>query len=145
MTIPIALARPHTDAVVAAIAAIPMLVDRAKQPTGSGWQGTPGASTFKRYAVVYPSPGTPDGSVAEPLEYLDYRAQINVFGATETQAEDGSDEVRVALIGRRLSVAGRATYRVQTPPGERLVFRDDSLPAPIYMAVVEIEFRSQPT
>jgi hypothetical protein len=43
MTIPIARAVPHTDAVVAAITAIPMLVDRAKQPAGSGWQGTPGA------------------------------------------------------------------------------------------------------
>lgn len=145
MTIPIAPAVPHTDAVVAAIAAIPMLVDRAKQPAGSGWQGTPGGSTYKRYAVVYPSPGIPDGNEAEPLEYLDYEAQINVFGATETQAETAADDVRGALIGRRLAVAGRSTYRVQTPAGQRPIFRDDSVPAPVYMAVVEIAFRSQPT
>lgn len=145
MTIPVAPATPHTDAVVAAIAAIPMLVDRAKQPAASGWQGTPGTSSYVRYAVVYPSSGTPDGSVAEPLEYLDYAAQINVFGATESQAEHACDDVRAALIGRRLAVSGRSTYRVQTPPGDRLIFRDDSIPVPVYMAVVEITFRSQPT
>ncbi|MFG1963090.1 hypothetical protein [Nonomuraea sp. NPDC049028] len=144
MTIPVAPARPHTDAVVAAVAAIPMLVDRARQPAGSGWQATPGSSTFKRYAVVYPSSGVPDGNEAEPLEYLDYTAQINVFGATETQAEDAADAVRAALIGRRLTVTGRSTYRVQTQPGQRQTFRDDSVPVPVYMAVVEILFRSQP-
>lgn len=144
MTIPIAPATPHTTAVVTAIAAIPMLVDRAKQPAGSGWQGTPGSSTFLRYAVVYPSLGIPDGNVAEPLEYLDYAAQINVFGATETQAEDAADDVRAALIGRRLTVAGRSTYRVQAPPGQVRIIRDDTVPTPVYMAVVEIIFRTQP-
>ncbi|MFI7448077.1 hypothetical protein ACIBQX_11315 [Nonomuraea sp. NPDC049714] len=143
--IPIAPTTPHTNAVVAAITAVPMLVDRAKQPAGSGWQGTPGASTFVRYAVVYPSPGIPDGNAAEPLEYLDYAAQINVFGATETQVEGATDDVRAALIGQRLTVSGRSTYRVQAAPGQAPIIRDDTVPTPVYMAVVEIAFRSQPT
>lgn len=141
--IPIAASTPHTDAVVTAIAAIPMLVDRARMPDGAGWQGTPGSSDFKRYAVVYPSPGTPDGNLAQPYEYLDYKAQINIFGVTATQAEDAADDVRVALIGRRLTVAGRSTYRVQTPGGPP-VRRDDSVQTSLFMAVVEIAFRSQP-
>lgn len=144
MTIPIAPATPHTDAVVAAIAAIPMLVARATMPSGAGWQGTPGESTFKPYAVVYPSSGTPDGSIAEPLEYLDYSAQINIFGVSEQQAERAADDVRAALIGRRLAVTGRSSYRVQAPPGGPPVVRDDSIYPPEFMAVVEIEFRTQP-
>jgi hypothetical protein len=142
--IPVAPASPHTDAVVAAISAIPMLVDRAVMPQGAGWQGTPGQSTFVRYAVVYPFPGTPDGNVAEPLEYLDYQAQISIFGATARQVEDAADEVRAALIGRRLTVAGRSSYRVQTPPGGRPVTVDNSVYPPVFMAVVEIAVRSQP-
>lgn len=144
MTIEIAPATPHTDAVVAAIAAIPMLVGRAAMPDGAGWQGTPGQSDFQRYAVVYPFPGTPDGNAAEPLEYLDYQAQISLFGVTETQAERAADDVRAALIGRRLDVEGRSTYRVQTPPGGKPVTPDNSVFPPEFMAVVEIVFRSQP-
>lgn len=143
MTIPIAPSTPHTDAVVAAVAAIPMLVGRATKPSNAGWQGNPGTSSYVRYAVVHPSLGTPDGNVAEPLEYLNYSAQINVFGATETQAETAADAVRAALIGRRLTVASRSTYRVQTPGGPT-VSKDESVAPPVYMAVVEIAFRSQP-
>lgn len=143
MTIPVAPSTPHTAAVVAAIAAIPMLVGRSTKPSGAGWQGNPGTSTYVRYAVVFPSQGTPDGNVSEPLEYLDYTAQINVFGATETQAEDAADDVRAALIGQRLTVAGRSTYRVQTPGGPPVI-KDESVAPPVFMAVVEIAFRSQP-
>ena len=142
--IPVAPSMPHTDAVVAAIADIPMLVDRAKKPAGGGWQGSPGTTSFVRYAVVYPSPGFPDGNISEPYEYLNYQAQINIFGASPTQAGDGADDVRAALIGQRLTVAGRSTYRVQAPPGQRPMIRDDSVSTPVYMAVVEIEFISQP-
>ncbi|GAA2860115.1 hypothetical protein [Nonomuraea rubra] len=143
MTIPIAATTPHTDAVVAAIQAIPMLVGRARRPDGAGWQGSPGTSTFIRYAVVYPFGGIPDGNVSEPYEYLDYQAQINLFGANATQVEDAADDVRAALIGRRLTVPSRSTYPVRTPGGPP-VRRDESVTPPTFMAVVEIAFRSQP-
>lgn len=143
MTIPIAPSAPHTDAVVSAVAAIPMPVERARKPAGGGWQGEPGDSNYVAYAVVYPSPGTPDGGEAEPLEYLNYTAQINIHAKTEIQAERAADLVRAALIGRHLTVAGRFTYRVQTPGGPP-IRRDDSVQPSTYMAVVEIAFRSQP-
>jgi hypothetical protein len=120
VTIPIAPAIPHTDAVVAAIAAVPILVGRGRKPDGAGWQGNPGTSSYVRY-----------------------EAQINVFGATDGQAEGGADDVRSALIGRRLAVTGRSTYPVQTPGGPP-TRRDESVTPPTYMAVVEIAFRSQP-
>lgn len=141
--IPVASSTPHTDAVVAAIEAIPLLVGRGIKPAGGGWQGTPGVSSFVRFAVLFPFQGTADGSIAEPLEYLDYKAQINIYGASSTQVEDAADDVRAALIGRRLTVTGRSTYPVQNPGGPPII-RDDSLPVPVYMAVVEIAFRSQP-
>lgn len=143
MTIQLAPAAPHTDAVVAAIAATGMPVGRGEKPANSGWSGNPGTSTYRRYAVVYPSSGVPDGNTAEPLEYLNYSAQINVFGATQTQAEQAADSVRGALIGRRLTVAGRSTYPVQSPGGPP-TRPDNSVPPAVHMAVVEIEFRSQP-
>jgi hypothetical protein len=143
MTIPVAAATPHTDAVLAAIRAIPMLAERGIKPATGGWQGNPGTSTFLRYAVVWPSPGVPDGNLAEPLEYLDYTAQINVYGATATQSEQAADAIRAALIGRRLTVAGRTTYRVQSDGGAPLI-RDDGATPALYMAVVEIKVRSQP-
>jgi hypothetical protein len=140
--IPIAPASPHTDAVVAAIAPV-MLVDRGRKPSGGGWTSNPGTSTFIRYAIVYPSPGQPDGNEAEPLEYLDYSAQISIFGASHSQVEAGRDAVSAALIGRRLVVAGRSTYRVQSPGGPPIT-RDDSVQPSLFMGVVEIAFRSQP-
>ncbi|MFN2636907.1 MAG: hypothetical protein ABR585_07775 [Gemmatimonadaceae bacterium] len=143
MIIPIARITPHTDAVVSAIEAIPMPVERAAKPADGGWRGNPGTTDYVPYAVVYPSPGTPDGNEAEPLEYLNYSAQINIFGITETQVERAADDVRVALIGRRLAVVGRSTYPVQTPGGPPIRPDNSALP-PVFMAVVEIAFRSQP-
>jgi hypothetical protein len=134
---------PHTDAVVAAISAIPMLVGRTIKPAGGGWTGTPGSSTYVRYAVVYPSPGSPDGNLAEPYEYLDYSAQVNIFGATASQAEGAMDAVRSALIGQRLTVVGRATYPVQFVGGPPVI-RDDSVTPAVFMAAVEIAFLTQP-
>ncbi|GAA0403070.1 hypothetical protein GCM10009530_63820 [Microbispora corallina] len=134
---------PHTDAVVAALQAAQIVVGRAEHPEGGGWQGEPYDSTYVPYAVLYPSPGVPDGSVAEPLEYLDYSAQINCWGATAGQAETCADQVRAALIGKRLTLPGRRCYRVQTPPGSPPIARVDTPPPPEYRAVVEIAFRSQ--
>lgn len=144
MIIPLAPSAPHTDAVVDAIEAIPMPVERAAKPADGGWQGDSGTSDYVPYAVVYPSLGMSEGNEAEPLEYLNYSAQINVFGITETQVERAADSVRAALIGRRLTVVGRSTYPVQTPGGPP-IRPDTSAVPPIFMAVVEIAFRSQPS
>ncbi|OPG13625.1 hypothetical protein [Microbispora sp. GKU 823] len=139
----IAPSAPHTAAVLAALEEAGIVAGRAVKPDGGGWAGEPGHSDYVPYAVVYPSPGVPDGNIAEPLEYLDYSAQISCWGTTEEQVEMFADDVRAALIGRILSVPGRSCYRVQQPPGSPPVQRFDQPPPAEYRAVVEIAFRSQ--
>ncbi|MFI7630270.1 tail completion protein gp17 [Microbispora rosea] len=139
----IAASGPHTDAVLAALEAAEVLVGRSVSPPGGGWQGEPGHSDYVPYAVVYPSPGVPDGNIAEPLTYLDYSAQISCWGTTASQVEVVADQVRAALVGKRLTVPGRSTYPVQQPPGSVPVQRFDQPPPAVFRAVVEIAFRSQ--
>ncbi|MBP2704400.1 hypothetical protein JOL79_11305 [Microbispora sp. RL4-1S] len=139
----VAPSAPHTAAVVAALEAAGVLVGRATAPEGGGWQGEPGHSPYVPYAVIYPSPGVPDGNVAEPVAYLDYTAQINCWGADADQAETCADQVRAPLIGKRLTVPGRSCYPVQQPPGSPPTARIDTPPPPEFRAVVEIAFRSQ--
>lgn len=143
--IQVAPSTPHTDAVISLLEAADLIVGRALHPEGGGWQGEPGRADYVPYDVVYPAPGTPDGNLAEPLEYLDYKAQITCWGATETQAEQEADRVRAAVVGQLLTVAGRSSYRIQQPPGSRHVRRDDSVSPPEWQAVVDIEVRTQHT
>jgi len=143
-------ARPHTDAAVAAIEAVAsarsaqVLVGRGEQPAESGWQGEPGASVFRPYVVVYPSPGVPDGSVADPVEYLDYRAQATCVAATQEGAEAVADLVREAWVNAPLPVEDRTSY-----PGEvgvdRPASRDDTLSPPLHYAVLAVSWRTQRT
>ncbi len=147
MTSP-APARPHTDAAVAAIEAVvsaraaTVLVGRGGQPAGSGWQGEPGASAFRPYVVVYPSPGVPDGPVADPVEYLDYQAQATCVAATQEGAEAVADLVKEAWVNAPLPVAGRASYPGQVDT-DRPASRDDTVSPPLHYAVLAVSWRTQ--
>jgi len=143
VVIPAAPSRPHTDAVVAALEDAGILTGRGEHPSGGGWQGEPGRSTYIPYVVVYPFPGREDGNIAEPYEYLDYRAQISCWGATAVQTEMLADRVRAALIGKRLPVPGRSSYPVGQVPGSRPPTSRVDVPPPEYHAVVEITFRTK--
>jgi hypothetical protein len=144
VTSTVAPSRPHADAVVAALEAAGLLVGRGKQPPGSGWQGTPGASTFKGYAVLYTSPGSPDGNVADPNAYLDFSFQVTCVGASADGAQAISDRVQAALIGRILAVAGRSSYPVYKtvdPIGRR----DDAVSPALHYQTPQFRFRTQAT
>ncbi|MGI5423061.1 hypothetical protein [Actinomadura luteofluorescens] len=144
MTSVAAPARPHADAVIAALVAAGLLVDRGKQPAGSGWQGTPGSSTFKAYAVLYTSSGVPDGNVADPNAYLDFSFQVTCVGSTGDGAQAISDRVQAALIGRKLAVVGRSSYPVYKtadPIGQR----DDAVSPPLHYQTPQFRFRTQAT
>lgn len=143
MTIAIAAAKPHTDAVVARLEAAGLLVGRGKQPDGSGWQGEEGTSVFRPYVVLFPFTGTPDGNEAESLEYLDYKLQASVIAATQDGAESAADIVKTTLVGQRLDVPGRASYRGQLLV-DRPAARDDVLTPPLHYVVLQIGFRTQP-
>lgn len=141
--IPVAPARPHTDAVVAALTAAGLAVGRGEKPDGAGWQDQEGASDHVPYAVLYPTPGTTDGNVAEPYEYLDYLVQVTCVGATQEAAEAVADIAKTTLVGQRLAVVDRSSYF-----GELLVdrpaTRDDTVVPPVHVAVLQVRWRTQP-
>lgn len=140
--LPAAPGRPHTDSLAAALAAAGLLVGRGGEPSGAGWQGEPGASTFVPYVVLYPTPGTPEGDLADPNEYLDYRCQATCVAATQEGAEVVADAVKT-LVGQRLAVAGRFAYPV-TLTLDRPATRDDTVTPPLHYAIVELAFRTGP-
>jgi hypothetical protein len=135
-------ARAHSDAVVAALTTATLLVGRGKQPPGSGWQGQPGASTFKGYVVLYPSAGVPDGNIADPNEYLDYTFQLTCVAATQEGAEAISDRAKAALVGVRLTVEDRASYPVYIL-ADPVCQRDDAVTPPVHYCTPQLRFRTQ--
>lgn len=147
MTAP-ASSRTHTDAAVEAIRTVAttqaskVLVGRGRVPEGAGWQTEPGAATFRPYVVVYPYPGTPDGSLAEPVEYLDYRAQATCVGASQEGAEAVADLVKTAWVNVSLPVSGRFSYRGQMLVDNPII-RDDSEAPPVHFAVLQVTWRTQ--
>jgi hypothetical protein len=140
--LPAAPARPHTDAVVAALQARDVLVGRGEEPPGAGWQGEPGASDFVGYAVLYPTPGLPDGDLADPNEYLDYSCQATCVAATQEGAEAVADIVKT-LVGQRLPVTGRQSYYVELKL-DRPASKDDTTRPVVHYAIVQIAFRTGP-
>lgn len=140
--LPAAPSRPHTDALQAALTDVGVLVGRGKKPDGGGWQGEPGKTDFKAYAVLYPGAGIPDGEMADPNEYLDYRSQVTCVGATQDGAEAIGDLVKT-IVGQRLTVAGRDTYPVYLTL-DRPASRDDDVTPSVHYSVLELAFRTGP-
>lgn len=143
MSLTAAPSRPHTDAVQAALQGAGVLVGRGQEPPGGGWQGEPGMTAFKPYAVLYPSSGIPDGELADPNEYLDYAAQVTCVAASQEGAEAVADRVKTALVGKRLAVPGRQSYPVYLTLA-RPAERDDHVTPPVHYAVVQVGFRTGP-
>ncbi|MGI5233843.1 hypothetical protein [Actinoallomurus sp. CA-142502] len=140
--LPAAPSRPHTDALEAALTGVGVLVGRGGRPDDGGWQGEPGRTAFTAYAVLYPGAGIPDGDLADPSEYLDYRCQVTCVAATSEGAEAVADKVKT-LVGRRLTVAGRSSYPVWLTL-DRPASRDDSVAPPVHYLVLELAFRTGP-
>lgn len=147
MTTP-APSRPHTTAAITAIQTLvserasQILVGRGAQPSGSGWQGEPGSSVFRPYVVIYPWPGTPDGSLALPMEYSDYQAQATCVAANQEGAEAVADLVKTAWVNARLTISGRTSY-----PGQMILdrpaTRDDDVAPPVHYAIIQVSWRTQ--
>lgn len=140
---PATAGKSHTDAVEAALVADELLVGRGQAPADGGWQGEPGASTFQAYTVLYPTPGTYDGDLGDPLEYFDFVCQFTCVGARQQDAETLADRVKALLLNQVLSVGGRSSYRGQLEV-DRPVTRDDATAPPLHYAVLQISWRTQP-
>lgn len=136
-------ARPHTDAVEAALTTAGLLVGRGMKPAGAGWQGEPSDAIHIPYAVLFPSPGMTDGDLCDVNEYLDYRVQVSCVAATQEGAEAVADIVKTTLAGQRLSVTGRALYPMQIL-SDQPATRDDQVAPPVHYAVVQFGCRSGP-
>ena len=142
----VAAAKPHTDAVVAILSVASIAVGRGKQPAGSGWQGTPGASVFKPYAVIYPFPGHDEpASLARYHEALDFVFQLNFVGAIQDQVEAVMDAAGAALVGITPAVTGRTAFPIYRVPLDRPITRDDGVTPPVHYGVRQFHFRSEPT
>lgn len=141
----VAAAKPHTDAVITLLTAASVLVGRGKPPTGGGWQGNPGTSAFKPYAVIYPFPGQDEAaSLARFNEALDFVFQLTFVGAVQDQVETVMDVARAALIGATPTVTGRTAFPIYKVPLDRPVTRDDAVAPPVHYGIVQFHFRSDP-
>lgn len=140
---PVAAAAPHTAATAQKLTDADLLVGRGKKPDGAGWQGEPGASTHKAYVILYPSPGTTDGDLGDPHEYLDYRVQATIVAATQEGAENVADIVKATLVGQQITVPGRSVYPFQLADSAPAT-RDDQVAPPVHYAVLHFEARSGP-
>ncbi|OLT24416.1 hypothetical protein BJF79_13825 [Actinomadura sp. CNU-125] len=139
----VAAAAPHTTAVKAALESIGLAVGRGIQPPASGWQGQEGHSPHIPYVVLYPGGGTVDGTVAEPVEYLDYTCQLTCVGASQDAAETVADLAKAALVNQTLTVPDRASYRGQLLL-DRPAERDDTAAPPVHYVVLQLGWRTQP-
>lgn len=150
MTFPVGTGRSHTDAAVkliedlASVTNSQILVGRGVQPGGSGWAGEPDDTEFRPYITIFPAPGFPDGSVAEPTEYLNYRVQATCVSATQEGAEAVADFAKTAWLNVPLDVPGRASYRGQLIL-DLPATRDDTISPPVHYAVLQVGWRTQAT
>lgn len=122
-----------TDALAQALTDAGLLVDVGIKPDGGGWQGSPGASTFEPYTVLYPSiGGASDGPICDPFTDVAADFIITSFGATPTQAMWGADEAREALTSPGTIVVVGRVVMLAIPDVEGGVIRDDDVQPPIY-------------
>lgn len=110
-----------------------LLVARGQMPSGGGWTGTPGASRFNRYGVIHPLKGATDGPANLPDQIIAQRIQVTVVGATASSTEFYAEQVRLALVGQRISTATRTTLRPIWLDEFGEVDRDDTVKPSVFM------------
>lgn len=100
----------HYQAVLVALGDLPFPVERGVKPTGAGWQGVPGASSFVPYAIVDPIPGgVTSGPAGDPQGDASVPFDVRCVGASATQAQQVADRVMIRLCSsiRALDIPGR--------------------------------------
>lgn len=126
--------RDLTAAIIAAIEADGWTVGEGVAPdSGVGWQGSPGASNFVPYVVVYPTPGGVfDGTVSKPFDDARPDYVIHSIGSTQEQCQLLNDAVFDALTTATLSVSGRVVQLVRPDVDGGVVREDDAQPPLFY-------------
>lgn len=104
-----------TDAICHALTVAGLLVGDGEAPTGHGWQGTPGASTFVGYVTVYElTGGVLDGTIGRPDDDAAVVYQLTSVGHDRRQCKWVADKARAALLGAVLSLADRSVMRISS-------------------------------
>lgn len=113
------------------------MVGYGVKPAAGGWQtaGTPTPSTvFKGYAVIWAGQSTSgEGTAVDAATDGVQGWQVSTFGSTAEQADAIRDRCRTALLGKRLTLAGRSCDPVRYSDGQNVV-RDDDVSPPVYFA-----------
>jgi hypothetical protein len=96
------------------------------------------------YAVVYPDPGMPEGTLGDRHRDLLLEFQVTCVGTGPQQAQDVADRVRTVLLTLTPSVTGRMVQPLwQVVSGER-VRRDDDVNPPLWYLPLIFQMRTGP-
>lgn len=145
--------RTHTDAILALLrtnlyvfdAGAPDLDDTPGSTGEWGWQGTPGRSKFRPYAVLYPlTGGVFDGTLGCPDDDANLIWQVTCVGSTRTQCEWAADKTLETLVGATPAVAGRGITRLYADIAGGGVRRDDSVQPPVFISTPRFRAYSSP-
>lgn len=135
--------RPLTLGIIAAINGTGILVGDGNKPSGAGWQGSAGNSTFKPYVVVSSLGGGNSGDLDNPNGDAEPQYQTALFAATVAQAEGVIDRVRAAIIDADYTLPGRKNIGVILDYGG-LMSRDDDVQPPIWSLIDRWRFFTVP-
>jgi hypothetical protein len=123
--------------------AVQVLLD-AQLPASVGVAIGSGVGLTAPYAVVYPDPGTPEGSLGDRYRDLLVEFQVTCVGAGPQQAMDVAGRVRTVLLTQLPVISGRVVQPLwQEPTGERLR-RDDDVSPPLWYLPLIFQMRTEP-
>lgn len=134
--------RLHGDAVVARLTAVGLVVGDGTAPTTA--YGLRSDDTFIPWVVVYPVPGTFDGTLEASWDDADLVYQATCVGDTRAACMGVEDMVNAALLpAGSLTVSGRAIQQVRLDLGGG-VRRDDTAKPPVFISTPRYRISSTP-
>lgn len=129
MTSPPPATGPHVDAVLALLGSFGVATYLAEAPRGTG-----NTLPARPYVVLFPTPGTTDGTLGDPGSELLVSFQCTAVGDSPEQAMWLHDRLAVALASTPI-VAGRTVLGRIEMTDSQPVRRDDTLADPLFYAI----------
>jgi hypothetical protein len=130
--------------VLAHVTAVRDLLDAQLPAAVTVEVGSAPAGQVPPYAVIYPDPGMPEGTLGDRHRDLLLEFQVTCVGTGQAQAQDVADRVRAVLLTWTPAVAGRTVQPLwQVVSGER-VRRDDDVNPPLYYLPLIFQMRTGP-
>lgn len=126
--------QPLTAAIIDLLEGAGLLVGDGIAPSGGGWQGAEGASTFVPYSIVYAvTGGYFEGTMCEPYANARPDYIVTSIGATQQQCQFQNDEVHGVLTTQKPVVAGQIVDLL-SPDVEGGATRDDDVQPPVWFS-----------